>query len=164
VDTPHCTEPEIRSSEAGGCCYVRKGPVAVVSVENVLPDTHDEQVRIPIIVEVSSCRSHHVPGALDSGSGGYIRKAPAPVVVVEPVPMNLVVLLEGWTPSAVDKIDVNVAVPVVVEYGDAPWHRFDLVFLRRRRVLKTEIEPRRFGDVLEDRNNRAVPGDDHSSP
>ena len=105
---------------------VREGAVPVVHVHDVRSDVGHEQVRVPVPVEVPAGRAHAIRGAAHPRFLGHVREAQGAsrlgVVPKEAVPGALDALGRLAQDPPLDQIEVEVAVAVVVEHGDAAAH------------------------------------------
>src|SRR3984893_6452443 len=83
-------EPECRGAEglpraqAASACHVKKGSIAGVTEESVLPDAGDENIREAVVVVVADRDAHSVHLGVQAGGFGHIRESSVAIVLVEP--------------------------------------------------------------------------------
>ncbi len=116
--------------DAGSSVYALEGAVAAVAVEHVGAEVADEEIGGAVAVDVA--RRDPRPPALigNPGGGAHLDEAPAAVVAIEAVGATLHHLAAGEAP-AVDHVEVEVAVAVVVDQRQAGAARLEQVRLLR---------------------------------
>ena len=129
--------------------HVGEGAVAVVAEERVAAQAGDEQVGVAVVVVVGGDDAQVVAPAGHARGLGHVGERAVAVVVVQAVPVAGPVLLERLDRRAVDDVDVEPAVVVVVEERDARDHRLRLVAPLRPARVGDEADPARVGALLE---------------
>ena len=123
--------------------------VAIVVKELIAVDVGQKQVGPAVVVVVAHRHAHPVAGSGDSGALGDVGERSIAVVVKQAVLVLRTRLHQGWHLGAVDQINVEQTISVVVEQRDAGGHCLRLMFLRRRAVLDNKMHARFCSDVLE---------------
>lgn len=95
-------------------CDCRKGAVAVVLIEHVGSEIVDIDVQISIVVVVAHGHPQTKPRVTHAGLLGDIRKPPIPVVAIERISGNGVLMRVFWVGPA-EEVDVDSTVSVVVK-------------------------------------------------
>src|ERR1035438_9782909 len=122
-------------------------------------DIGEEQVWPAVIVVIAYSDAHPVPRSGDSGALSNIRKRSIAIVVVQAVVILGPRLHQRWHRGAVDQVDVEQSIPIVVEKRNASRHCLGLMFLWGGGVLGHEMYAGSFSDVLEpDRARRVALG------
>src|SRR5258706_12565901 len=139
---------------AAPCCscfrsYIRKGSIAVVVIQNILPITSDIEIGITVVIIVAHGHSHSVisiPGIRQSRLLSYIGKASVLVLTVEAIPVTRVMtvkVVRRWRRSGqaapVHEKDVQQSIIVIVEQRNASGHGFDQMLLRSGGILQRKI-------------------------
>ena len=152
---PHLLAVQHRPAHSGLVGDVRKGAVAVVMKELVLGDIGDEDVRPPIVVVISHRDADAVSLALDSGLLGNIREGTVAIVVEQPVPILGRLFLQRRNGRAVDEVNVQVPVVVVIEKRHAGEHGLGQILVGRGAVVRDEVDAGAVRDFFEcDRSQR----------
>ena len=141
-------------ARAGGAGDLPEGPVPQVPEQAFVPEVGQEQVGVPVPVEVPGHAPHPVAGLFrrveEAGGGGAVREGPVPPVPVEAVPDGG----PGADPVSrqrppVHEEEVGPAVLVVVEDQRPAAHDLDHVPLPAAPVLVVEPDPGLPGAVGE---------------
>jgi hypothetical protein len=119
------------------------------SVEDVRPQSGHEEVGVPVVVVVGGGDAVLVALAGDPGSLRHVLEREVAAVPEEPVVELRVRFVEARHRGAVHDVDVESAVAVGVEEGDARDHRLGLVPVGRAAGLHHEADARRL-ELLED--------------
>ena len=152
ADTP------TRVIRAGCPGHIVKGSIPVVSKQLVGPEIGQVEVGPTIIVEVSRCHAHPVPwcpdptslrhvGKVQPATAGFVRPQ---VVSVEPVDQRFGLgrgedrIGKSFPRSehaALNQIEVEIPVVVIIEHGSTGAHHFAQVAFPRHAVEVDEIDP-----------------------
>src|ERR1017187_360831 len=119
-------------------------------------DIGEEQVGPAVIVVIAYSDAHPVTRSGNSGALSNIRKRSIAVVVVQAVVILGARFHERWHLGAVDQVDVEQSIPIVVEQRDAGRHCLGLMFLWGGGVLGYEMYAGLFSDVIEPDRARRV--------
>ena len=92
----------------------------------------DENVVVPVVVHIGDRDSHPPARIAEPGSLSHVVERSIPVVAVQPIRGARSVPAWCVKRAAIDEIDVDLAIVVVVEECDAAGHRFKDVGLFRR--------------------------------
>src|SRR5712671_6354624 len=95
-----------RRSKARLHRYIAERPVSVVLIKDAVAVGGDEEIRIPVVIEVANCNTHTESPAGDTRFFGNVGERAIPVVVIERVPQPLLGMKEVAR-SAVDQIDIH---------------------------------------------------------
>ena len=125
-------------SEPGFRGHVGEGAVAVVVVERVAMNAADEDVLVAVVVVVANGHAGIVAGAREARFLGDVLEGAVAVVVKQAVGVFRRSLLKGLDIGAVGEEDIQLAVVVVVEDGDAAGHRLGRVALRGFAAIQRE--------------------------
>ena len=147
--------------QAGGARHILEGAVTAVVEQGVTLDAGDEEVRVSVVVIVARRDADVVACAAHAGFGGHVLEGPVVPVAIEAVAVLRAGLFERWLLRAVRKVDVGIAVVIVVEYRHAAGHGFDLVPLRCGGVAQHEGDAGMRGAVLEERAGWRGRGGEH---
>ena len=125
-----------------GDARVHRGEDAtVVAVEGVGTVVGDVEIRIAVGVVVGGCYPESVPRVGCTAPGGGIGETATSVVVaVEAVDWQWVGGQAGQI-TAVDQVEIEIVVGVVVEEGGAGAKGFDIKIFSRKAVIVREVEP-----------------------
>ena len=141
-------------AHAGSCRDVGKRAVAVVAVEDVPAKRGDVHVLVAVVVVVANRDPHAVAGAPDPGSVGDVLEAAVGQLPVKPIVKTRIPLVGGRPARhrigqrrAVHEEQIEPAVVVVVEHGDASAHGLEQVLLARRRACMNEGNATRLRHV-----------------
>src|ERR1039458_6509830 len=101
---------------------IGEGAIPIIAVENVLTPVSDEDVVETIVIVIRDGDTVRPTHARETGLRGDIGEGAIPVVLVEPVsgPRR-----RPFQTRAAEHQDVQPAVVIVIEEGDAAAHRFD---------------------------------------
>src|SRR5277367_3944261 len=116
-------------------------------------DSGDEQVGIPVVIEVADRHAHVVTCAGQPRLRRYIREHTVTIVTKQAIGELGVVLFQGCEVRAIREEDIRAAVLIVVKDGDASGHGCRQMTGFCFRVL--ELERYRF-ELKEDRRWRAT--------
>ena len=125
--------------DSGCAAHVVKGPVAIVAVEDVGTEVGHKQVGIAVVVEISDGGPQPVSGLAQAGLFRNIHEFPAAHVPIERVGGN-VAQRSAAERRAVDQVNVEQAIAVVVEYREAGADRFHDVLSPRTAVRVHEVD------------------------
>jgi len=114
----------------------------------VAVQTGDEDVGPAVVIVVADGNAHVVTGAGQSGFFGDVGKRQIAVVVKEAVAELRAVLGEPGHGAAVDEVDVEQAVAIVIEQGHAGDHAFGLLLGRAGAVESDEVHAGALRDLL----------------
>ena len=148
-DGPHLLSVQHRAAHAGFVCNIRKGAVVVVMKQLIPGYIGEKDVRPAVVVVVSDGDADAVALALHSGALGNIGVSAVAVIVEQAVPILRRLFLERWDGRAVDEVNVQVAVVVVIEERHAGEHGLGQVLIGRRAVVRDEMDARTLRDFLE---------------
>ena len=148
VEPPRGHRPHA-APDAGASRQVFECPVAAISVEQVAAHARNEEIDEPVVVEIRCRRTHRVATACDACLRCDVRELHAAVVSVEPVPVLRVFLFERRNGGPVREEEIDAAIVVVVESGDAARDCFDQVLPRSGVVLVNELDAGGAGDFAE---------------
>ena len=112
---------------AGVGCNVREGTIPIVSIKLISAEVSKVNVGIPVVVVVCRETPHTVTVImLESGFCCGINKCSVPFITVEDVyVLRVSVELESWSEgTAIDKIDVEMSIVIVVKKESTRSHRF----------------------------------------
>ena len=155
--------PVAVAAQPGGVGRVLEGPVAPVAEQGVRPPSGDEQVGVAVVVEVADRHAVAIP----AGQGGQARGAGDVAEMAVPEVAEQPVLVgeprRRWREDApLDRVDVEPAVAVEVEQGDAAAHRLGELTGGRPAVVVGEDQARRLGVVGEPGDHQALSRDPRS--
>src|SRR5581483_2271431 len=119
--------------------YIRESAIAIVVVEDSTIEIGDEEVLPPIIVVVAHGDAESPPAMRQPGLGGHVGESSIMVVAVQLAGVALPGT-DVFDRRAIDQQDVDPAVIVIVECGNAAAHRFHDVALSRPPTRKVEVE------------------------
>ena len=129
--------------------HVQECPVPFVPVEDVRPVVRDEQVVVSVVVVVRDGQAHPVTVRIaHAGLASHVREGSVTVVAIKDAGQGPVGH-EARDGRAVEQVDVEVAVPVVVDEPAAGRYRFEEVVPARFAVGVPERDPGRRRDVRE---------------
>ena len=145
--------------DAGAGGDVAERPVAIVAIQRIAAEVGHVEIGEAVVVVVG-CGGAHAVGILRHARKprflGHIHERPISLLAEQPVPVLRVRLVGPPVVRhrirelrAVREEDVEPAVVVVVEQRDAAPHRFDQVFVRRRRVLLRKADSESGRDIGE---------------
>ena len=118
--------------------HVPEGPVPLVAIEDVLPVVRDEQVVVAVVVVVRDGQAHPVTVRIaHAGLASHVREGSVTVVAIKDAGQGPVGH-EARDGRAVEQVDVEVAVPVVVDETTAGRHGFEEVVPARLPVGMAE--------------------------
>src|SRR6185437_10886007 len=130
---------------------VGEGAVVVVVVEAGYAVVADVEVGPAVVVVVGDGAAVTPPIVLDSGFFGDVGKGSVVIVAEQSGVGRGLLAVEGVEGGAVDEVDVEPPIVVVVDETDAGAIGFDdEVFFGRAHLMDPAGEARLFGDVLED--------------
>ena len=112
----------------------------IVVEELVAGHVRDIDIGPAVVIVVADGHAHPVALAGDAGFFGDIGEGAVAIVVEEAVPVFRRVLLERRNRRAVDEVDVQVAVVVVIEQRHAGHHGFGLILVRSGTAVGDEVE------------------------
>ena len=115
----------------------------------ILGHIGEEDVRPSIVVVVSDGDSHAVALALHARLLRDIGEGAVAVVVEQPIPIFGRFLSQRRDGRAVDEINVQIAVVIVIEQGHAGQHRFGQVLVRRWATVGCEAQAGTVRDFFE---------------
>ena len=103
-------------------CRFGEGAVAIIDEEKVAPVPSDDQVRIAIVVVISSRHAHTVEGDGETGALRDVLKGAVASITVQAhgglsLSDSRIALL--WPVCTIDQQDVRPAVPIIIQEGDA---------------------------------------------
>ena len=102
-------------ADCGGCRYICKSAVAVVLIELVCAEVGDVEIQVTVVVIIADGGTRTVGGTPNACCFCYICKGVISVVSVEDV-MRCPVCVHCLSElRAVDEIDVEIAVAVIIE-------------------------------------------------
>ena len=108
----------------------------------------NKQIGPSVVVVVAYRRAHSITSPGYASSLGNIGERSIAVVVKQAVVILRIRLHQGGHLGAIDQVNVEQAVPVVVEQRNARRHGFRLVFLRGRAVLSDKMYASFLSDIL----------------
>ena len=142
--------PVAIAAEAGAIGDILEGPVASVAVKGVRSPAGDEEVGTAVVVEVADGHAMAVtslhPG--DAGPFGGVFKCAVAAVAEQPVAGRRSAGI-GRESTALDDVDVEPAVAVVVQQADAAGRGLGKLPERRPAVIEDEPQARGRGVVAE---------------
>jgi len=118
------TAPADQPSIRGRVRRPRERPVAAVDVEDVPAEVRDEEVGIAVAIDVADRDAAPPAVVADAGRLGHVLERAVALVAVERV-LPLLDDLPAVEPPAVDDVEVEVAVAVVVEKREAAAARLE---------------------------------------
>ena len=145
---PHLLAVSMRSGDPGFGSDISKRPVAIIEEELVVRDVGNEDVGMPIVVAVADRDADAVARPGDAGLFGYVSKGAVMVVAEEAVPVFRRGFLKRRYLCAIDAVDVEKAVVVVVEQRDAGDHGFGLILVWGGAVARYEVKARLLRDLF----------------
>jgi hypothetical protein len=104
---------------------VGEGSVAVVPVENVRPKVVEVKVRMAVVVVVPDANPKPVSGVAHARRLGHVGELPVPVIPVEGVPGRWGGGGSSRKWGAIEKVEIDIAIIVVVERRQSCGHGFD---------------------------------------
>ena len=125
VVAPGCPGRPIAEGDAGFFSDVGEGSIMIVVVEAVLAPVGNEQVGPAVVVIVGDSNSKAPSIVGDAGLGGYVGEGSVVIVVKECGVRGGFFAVEGVEGRAVDEVDIEPAVVVVVDEADAGAVGFD---------------------------------------
>jgi hypothetical protein len=149
ADGPHLLSMGMGAADTGFGGDVGEGSVAVIAKELVARDVGDEDVGVSIVVEVPDGHSHAVACTGDASLLSDVAEGAVVVIAEETVPVGRRGFFERGYLGAVDAVDVEETVVVVVEQRDAGDHRLGLILVGRGTVAGDEVEACLLGNLRE---------------
>ena len=104
------------------CRDIRKGTVPIVVIKRIVVDSGDEQVGIPVIIEVADRNPHVVSGSGEPGLACNVSKRTVTIVTKKAIVKFNVVLFQGGEVGAVSEEDIRAAVFVEIKDCDTSCH------------------------------------------
>ncbi len=111
-------------------------------------DVGQKQVGPAVVVVIAHGHAHPITRSGDSGALGNIGERSIAVVVKQAVVILRAGFHQRWHLGAVDQINIEQTIPVVVEQRDARRHGLRLVFLRGGAVLGNKMYAGFLSNVL----------------
>ncbi len=144
----------LRTLEAERIRHIRERAIAVVEVEDVGAVVEEIYVDIAIAVVVQRSRCHTPVAIVDTSLRPNLRKRPVTIVAVELVRRiredTAFRVANALQVGAVQHVQVQIAIPVVVQHGHAGATAFQDVLVGVVTEGVSEIDARLVGDVRED--------------
>ena len=148
-DGPHLAALVQGAAQARFRGDVRERAVAIIVKELIPIDVGHKQVGPAVIVVVPHRHAHPIACSGHSGALGDVRERSIAVVVEQAVVILRARFHQRRHLGAVDQVNVEQTVSVVVEQRNAGGHGFRLVLLRGRAVLRHKMHAGFWSDVLE---------------
>ena len=145
---PHLLAMGLRTSNARLRGDVSECPIAVVVKELIAGHVGNENVGATIVVVVTNGDAHAIACSGDAGFFRDVGEGAVVVVAVKTVPIVGRGFFERRNFGAVDAINVEESVVVVVEQRNAGNHRFGLVFVGCGAIARDEMEASLLGDLF----------------
>jgi hypothetical protein len=140
TDRPHLPAMRMGAGNARFYGDVGKSSVPVVVKKLITGNVGNENVGATIVVVVTNGDTHSVACSGHAGFFSDIGKRAVVVVAIEPVPVVGRGLFKRRNLGAVDAIDVEKAVVVVIEKSHTGNHGFGLIFVRGGAIARHEVE------------------------
>ncbi len=144
--------PVAPAVQSGVSSRVLERAVAPIVQQEIRPEPRDEQIGPAVVVVIGAGHAEAISAANPRDPGALARILERPVsAVAEQAVAQLGPgrLGPGWEGSTLDEIDIEPAVAVIVEDGDAATDRLGDLVLRRLVVVVGEAEPGGVGIVAE---------------
>src|SRR5262249_31207282 len=130
--------------DAGPLGNIREGSVAVVMVEDRTVVAEYHQIGVTVIVVISHGDAHPESAfGAHAGLLGHVSERPVAVVAIKRAAQRLLRFVKPGG-RAVDQIDIEQPVGVVINPSATRPHRLNQVLLRSRRVVVNEMNPGGF--------------------
>jgi hypothetical protein len=126
-----------------------KPALAVVAKQLISVDAGYKQVGTAIIVKIADSSAHPITGTGDLRALSDVGEGSIAVVLEQAVVKFWAGFHQRWHLGAVDEINIEQAVPVVIEQGYPCRHGFGLVLLRGGRIVHDKVHTGTFGNILE---------------
>ena len=141
--------PVAQSGLFGG---IDEGAIPFVAVEYVGAEVGQIQIQVAVVVDVGRGTAHAVGGVGHACCGGDIGEGAVPFVAVKLIGRSVFQchLFFGWR-RAVDQINIQISIAVVVEECSAGTESLRDVFLTQRTVVVHKVDTCCCGDVGESR-------------
>ncbi len=151
VVAPGCAGGPVAEGDAGLLGYVGEGAVVVVVVEPILAEVGDIDVGPAVVVVVSDGHAEAPAIVADAGFLGHVGEGAVVIIVEERGMRRESFSIERGLGAAVHEIDIQPAIVVVIQEGDAGADAFEDVFLvGRTHDVMPFGQACLGGDVLED--------------
>ena len=156
IEIDGCDTPEIVIN-TGNFSDICKSAVPIISVECVLPKVCDIEIGITIIINIACSGCHPVTCVPCPRNFGNVRKTSISIVAIKHVSESclLWVLLRLRNIATVHKIEVNIAIGVVIKKDNTGPHRLNDMLMLGFTVTVFEVDACCFGDIHEDRRLRS---------
>jgi len=136
--------------------HITECAVAIVAIERVAPVVGDEDVAVAVVLDVADDAGHPVAAVATSGRVGHVAEGAVAVVAIKMIAdadMSIFgrLIVQSLQVAAIDQVEIQPAVLVVVEEGASGAGRLDDVAHLRvsEAVLKADAGGR--GNIDEDR-------------
>jgi hypothetical protein len=149
ADGPHLLTMGVCSRDSGFGGDVSEGGVAVIAEKLVARDVCDKDVGVAVVVEVTNGNAHAIARSGYASFFSDVSECAVMVVAEKSIPVGRRRLFERGNLGAVDTVDIEEAVVVVVEQCDACNHRFRLVLVGCGAVAGDKVETGLFRDFFE---------------
>ena len=126
---------------------VAKPSICGIRVEDIRAIVADEDIRVPVVVVVSCGNPDSITSIVSCGSNGHIGKCPVALVSEEPIRLHD--FGTGFQGVAIHGVDVQFAVPVVVQKRTTGPHSLDEKLLPRAAVGVAKIDASLVGHIDE---------------
>ena len=124
--------------ESGLLCHIAERSVAIVVIQRVAVDAGDKDVGVSVVVVVADGNTNIKPGALQSGSFGYVGERPVAVIAKEMVRVLRRRLFQRGDVRAIGEENVGTSIAVVIKNRDASGHRLRNILGRALAAVETK--------------------------
>ena len=121
----------------------------------ILSHTGEEDIRPSIVIIITDGDADAIALAFHSGFLRNVGESAVVVIVEEAVPILGRIFFQRWDGCAIDEVNIQVAVIIVIEKRHTGEHRLGQVLIRRRAIVRHEMNTGAVRDFLEcDRSRR----------
>src|SRR6266851_3265685 len=145
---PHLLAFVHSAAHAGLVSEVGKSPISVVVKKLIAGDAGKINIRPAVVIVVADGNAHAVAGASQARFVGHVSKRQIMVVAIQAVLVLRTVLFKRWNRGAVDHVDVQVAVAIIVQQRNPSDHGLRLVLIRGRRAVGNKTNSRALGNLF----------------